>query len=329
MIPSLQGMERTEYGNFRVTQKNVEYEKISGTRMAGLLGLSRWDTPFTTTAKLLGIYNEDISDKKEVQAGSALEGKILSYIGAIPAEVMFDKREGDHRDWPSDFDDEIFCGHLDGSMPDGAVVEVKTTKNPEDWQNGPPTYYWVQASLYAHFMGTDRIVFAVGFTDDATLNDPSVWEPNEKNVARFDVPIIDGFDGMLEKARDIYRRTVLEGQTTIPDMGNPLDAKVYELLSCQMWSDSEVSTAVDVITGIQAKMDEYKGLEKELTDAKECMGLYMATHDLDIVQNKSYVVKKATMTKNIVDTDALKRDGLYDIYQKKTTYDILRISRRK
>ena len=328
-MPSLQKMQCSPEGVFSVTEQNAKYGKITGTRMGGLLGLSRWDTPFTVTAKLLRLYNEDISDKKEVKAGVMIEGKILDYIGAIPGDVMFSKREGDHEDWESDFSDDFFGGHIDGTMPDGSIVEVKTTKNPEDWLKGPPVYYWIQASLYAHFMKTDKIVFAVGFTDEKTLADPASWEPSEKTLARFDVPIIDGFDEMLVKAREVYSQTVLQGHTTVPDMSNPMDRKVFNMLKCQIWDEKEAITALDGIVELQTELDNMKSIEKMIQDRKEVLALYMTTHDLDQIQSKTHSIKKTTVTRNVIDTDALKRDGIYDIYQKTSTSDMLKISRRK
>ena len=322
-------MECLPDGSFSVMEKKVKYGKISGTRMPGLLGKSKWDTPFTVTAKLLRLYNEDISDKKEVKAGVEIEGKILEYIGAIPGDIMFSKREGNHEDWESDFKDDIFAGHIDGTMPDGSIVEVKTTKNPEDWLNGPPVYYWIQASLYAHFMGTDKIIFAVGFTDEKTLADPSSWVPSEKTLARFDVPIIKGFDEMLVNAREVYSQTVLQGHTAVPDPTNPMDRKVMNILKCQIWDEKEAVSELDEIVKMQSELDEMKALEKMIQDRKELMGMYMSTHDLDQIQGRTHSIKRTSVTRSVVDTDALKRDGIYDLYQKTSTSEMLKITRRK
>ena len=327
-MPSLQGFIRAPNGALVVTDKKAPYGKITGTRLAAVVGKSRWDTPFTAIAKIMRLFNEEL-DSKELRAGTVIEPKILEYIGATPGDVIFGERKGNHEEWKSDFDDEIFGGHIDGQMPDGSIVEVKTTKNPEDWLNGPPEYYWIQASLYAHFLGTDKIIFMVGFTDADILADPDSFVCNEKTVARYDVGIIPGFDDMLRKARDIYLSTVAADHTPIPDFSNPNDYRVFELLNAQIWDEKDVKARVDDLVNLQARMNDYKDIEKKVSEAKERLSMYMGTHDVEVVNGTNFDVKINKITKQIVDTDALKRDGVFNIYTKKAEYEMLRVVRRK
>lgn len=329
MLPTVQKFVRTQDAEYVVTEKNAEYGKVTGTRLGGLLGMSKWDTPFSVTAKLLRLFNEDISDKKEVHAGSVIESKILDYVGALHGEDVFNTRSGDHEDWESDFQDEIFGGHIDGLMPDGAVVEVKTTKNPGDWKQGPPTHYWLQASLYAHFLKTDRIVFLVGFTDDDILANPEGFVASEKTVARYDVPIIDGFDGMLKKAEEIYRATVLQNTTTIPDPTNPIDSRIMDALDCQLWTEEKAADAVERMVGLQAEVDRVKAYEKQLQTSKEIMALYMRTRELDVVNGRTCDIRMNKSNRSTIDTDALKRDGIYDIYTKSIVVESMRIVKKR
>lgn len=329
MIPSQQIFGTTGDGEFKVIEQKKPYGKVTGTRLAGLLGRSKWDTPFTTTAKLLRLYEDDISAKKEVHAGHVIEPKILDYVGAVHGDELFAAREGNHEDWASDFEDDVFGGHIDGLMPDGAVVEVKTTKNPEDWLNGVPEYYWIQASLYAHFMKTDRIIFLVGFTTPEILADPDSFVPSEKTVARFDVPIIDGFDDMLKKARAIYENTVMKGITTVSDNDSPLDMKVEEILNSQLWTEKQAAIYVDMLRETQLKLDEFKEYEKRAQEIKEFLSMYMTVHDTDVINGTSYVAKRSTTTRSVVDTDAMKKDNIYDRYSKETTYEVIRMSKKR
>ena len=328
-MPSLQGFQRAPNGSYSVTDKKVPYGKITGTRLAAVLGKSKWDSPFTSIVKIMRLFNEDISERREVKAGTVIEPKILDYIGAMHGDDIFTSRKGDHETWESDFDDDVFGGHIDGLMPDGAIVEVKTTKNPEDWLNGPPEYYWIQASLYAYFLKTDRIIFMVGFTDAKTLADPESFVCNENTVARYDVGIIPGFKDMLDRARRIYENTVLENRTPIPDLSSPMDYKVVELLNAQLWDEKDVKARVDDLVNIQAKMDEYKEWEKKASDVKERILMYMKTHDTEVAKGSSYDAKMTKVNKAIVDTDALKRDGVFDIYTKNAEYNMLKVTRRR
>lgn len=325
-MPSLQGFEFRD-GRYHVTEQRRSFGKVTGTMMAGLLDKSRWSTPFTTTAKMLRLYNEDISDKKEVTAGVIMEPKILDYIGALHGDDIYSERKGDHAEWKSDFEDDIFGGHIDGLMPDGTVVEVKTTRNIEDWLNGPPIYYWIQASLYAHFLDSERIIFMVGITDDVTLSDPKSWEPTKHTVARYDVPVIDGFKGMMEEARRIYAETVLKGRTT-PVTDNPMDARVSSLLGAQLWGEDDLNEAVLQYKDTQARMDAYKETEQRMSEQREVMDMYLRSHGITEARTAHGMIKKTSYTRHTINTDALKRDGLYDVYIKPTVVESIRINKR-
>ena len=111
--------------------------KVSGTMMAGILGCSPWSTPFQVACALLGVGVEDISGKPAVRTGQILESRIIDYVGKtypeyglfMPADKIYEKREGDHASWVSDFDDDIFSGHVDGIVmrEDGSncILEIK------------------------------------------------------------------------------------------------------------------------------------------------------------------------------------------------------------
>lgn len=327
--PSLQGFTRTPDGVFQVTDRKAPYGKISGTMMAGLLGKSKYETPFTITAKLLRLFGEDISDKKEVKAGTIIEGPILKYLGAVPGDELFEQRKGDHEEWPSDFDDDTFAGHIDGMMPDGTLVEVKTTKNPEDWVKGVPIHYHIQASLYAHFLKTDRILFAVGITDEDTLSDPSSFVPSKDNVSIYNVGIIDGFDEMLAKAKAIYENTVLKGVTALLDLDDPRDLRVYDIIDSQIWDDERATIVIDELVHNQKIMEDAKAAEKRIQAIKECMVMYMNTHDLDIVRGTTMDAKISRTSRSVIDTDALKRDGLYEIYSKQVNIESIRTIKKR
>ena len=329
MKPSLQKFEVKD-GVFRVTEKNAPYGKVSGTYLAALVGKNKWSTPFITTAKMLRLYEEDISQKKEVIAGHVIEPKILKYIGAMPGEELFSKNEGNHEEWEPHFKDDVFTGHIDGVMPDGAVVEVKTTKNPEDWVKGVPEHYWIQASLYAHFLKTDRIIFMVGLTTPEILADPDSFVPEMGvNLFRYDVGIIPGFDGMLAKAKEIYENTVMLGQTFVPDIGSELDQKVEDILTAQLWDEKTAGQFVDNLKDVQEKMEELKQWEKKAQDIKDMLSMFMQTNDMDAVSSSKYTAKRSSVTKSVLDSDALRRDGIYDQYTKETTYEMIRVSKRR
>lgn len=325
--PSEQTFVRNSDGSYTVIGKVKEFGKISGTYMSGLLGCNPWATPFTTTAKMLRLLVEDISDKPSVHAGTVLEPKILDHFGAVHADQMYDSRTGDHEDWKPDFEDEFFTGHIDGLMPDGRLVEVKTTSRPQDWDGKIPEYYHMQASLYARFMDAPSIVFLVGFTNKYTLSDPDSWVPDEKNTMKVECDIMDGFDQMMDRARAVYSDTVLKMRTAVPDMTNPIDVEAAALLDAQIWTEDEASGALDRLVSLNNELEVYKALQKEFDSKKALMSLYMRKHDLHEVVGTDYFIQRGTLKRTVIDTDQLKADDIYEIYAKQTEYETLKIKK--
>lgn len=326
--PSEQSFVRNSDGSYTVVGKVKDFGKISGTYMSGLLGCNPWATPFTTTAKMLRLLVEDISDKPSVHAGTVLEPKILDHFGAVHADQMYESRTGDHEDWKPDFEDEFFTGHIDGLMPDGRLVEVKTTSRPQDWDGKIPEYYHIQASLYARFLKAPSIVFLVGFTNRNTLSDPESWVPDNKNTMKVECDEIDGFDQMMRRARDIYSDTVLKMRTSVPDMTNPIDAEAVSLLDAQIWTEDEASNALDGLASLNADLECYKDLQKDFDSKKALLSLYMRKHDLYEVVGKDCFLQRGTTKRTVINTDQLKADDIYDIYAKQVEYETLKIKKK-
>ena len=327
-MPSQQGFTRNSDGSYTVIEKKLPYGKVTGTYISGILNQNPWQTPFSGVARMLRLFNEDISDKPSVHAGIVMEPKILDYIGALHGDEIFEKRAGDHETWVSDFEDPVFGGHIDGLMPDGSLVEIKTSSRPQDWDGKIPVHYHMQASLYAHFLKTDRIVFGVGFTDRETLSDPDRWVPDKSNTIKVETTVMDGFDGMLEEAERIYRDTVLKDRTPVPDMSNPIDAQIVAYLNAQLWTDNEVCGKISEVSGLTDKADELKKITESIEEAKTLFSLYMDYNNVSNMEYEGITVSRGTYKRTSIDSNQLKKDGLYDLYAKEKEYRSIKIKRK-
>lgn len=327
-MPSQQGFARNSDGSYTVIEKKLPYGKVTGTYISGILNQNPWQTPFSVAARMLRLFNEDISDKPSVHAGIVMEPKILDYIGALHGDEIFEKRAGDHETWVSDFEDPIFGGHIDGLMPDGSLVEIKTSSRPQDWDGKIPVYYHMQASLYAHFLDTDRIVFGVGFTDRETLSNPEGWVPDKTNTIKVETTVMDGFDGMLEEAERIYRDTVLKDRTPVPDMSNPIDAQIVEYLDAQLWTDKVVCGMISEVSDLTDKADELKKVTDSIEEAKTLFSLYMDYNNVSNLEYEGITVSRGTYKRTSIDSNQLKKDGLYDLYAKEKEYRSIKIKRK-
>ncbi|NLL94705.1 MAG: recombinase [Thermoplasmatales archaeon] len=185
-------------------------KKITGTRVGAILGVSGFSTPFKCACEMAGIYPGDRMNKY-MEAGNILEPVIREYVASnvgaaekalgmgplsIEEPVPADRCGYDHF-----HDDSLFGGLVDGYLvKDGrrvAVFEIKTSADRESWLDGNgdvsviPESYMLQASLYAHLSGLDKILFAVGFLEDADYDRPRQWIPTPDNVALIAIDRLD------------------------------------------------------------------------------------------------------------------------------------------
>lgn len=294
--------------------ETVRPSKITGTSLAGVVGKSPWDTPYTVACKALGLFREDIGGKPAVHTGVVLEPKILSHAGAIPAEEIFEKRDGDHDSWESDWRDDTFAGHVDGVFPDGRIVEVKTTNDLSRWEGGVPEHYWLQASLYSHFLADDSdITFLVGVVDSASYKDPYSWIP-EGNVFRFDVPVHPQLDRILEYARFWNKEYLLKGTTPEPDLSNPIDSRVYNELKNMTMTEDELKTLLEEIERVQEEVDAYDSaiddIRKDLEEKKNTLKNQMVMRNLRELKTAGVIAKVSEQTRESFDLPKARADGL-------------------
>lgn len=321
--------EYTIYNNGILTDGSF-HGKITGTMMAGILGCSPFSSPFRVACDLLGLCKEDISDKPSVKAGKLLEEKVIEYLGEkyetlglfIPAEQLFAPREGDHDEWPSDFDDDTFAGHLDGMVmtPDGQsyVLEIKTTSNLRSWENGVPEYYWWQVALYNHFVAKqDKAYVAVALLTPEEQAHPEDWTPNDDNVVLYSPPMDDlkALVG-IGKAIDWYKAFVMMNTTPQMDPNDARDCEMHAYLMSLTNSKEAMSAMLDMYANLTKEIDmahlQVKGKESARDDIKARMKEWMEIHSIYEIPSLDgkYIAILATTTKSTVDPELMRRAGI-------------------
>lgn len=319
--------EKNDDGSYTV---NGKFGKIAGTFIGPIMGLSPWNTPFSTACKILRIWDEDQGDKPAIKAGTILEPVMLNYLdksGRLPntqAEVLFPGFErGNHMDWKSHFDHPIFSGHIDaiaGRVTDplsgAGIVENKTTSNPDTWDwanNIPPAHYWLQASLYARFMGYDTIYFTVGILTPEDVDNPYKFVPTEENVKIMKVGLYPNFEDIVLKSCEWYETYIGNGKTPVPDMNNPIDAKIVAILDAQKATANQILPIFNEYLDLVAEIGEKEKLRDELKDQ---ITAYLESHELEGIGNGVTSYKYAEYSRKVVDSDRMKADGIYDAYLK-------------
>lgn len=332
--------DKTENGSYKVVGDKPIIGKMTGTMLGGIMGMSQWDTPFSVATELLRIYEEEgVGNLPSVRAGKYLEPIILNYLDRTgrlentQAEVLFPRyEEGSHMDWKSHFEDEYFSGHFDaiaGHVKDAhkgfGIVENKTTMDESawDWVNSiPPTHYWLQASLYAYFLGYDTIYFTVGILTQEERDDPTTFVPDERNVRIMKVGLYPDFQNILDRCREWYIAYIRNGITPEPDLDNGIDRNIAIILDAQKMSAEEI---LPVFREYVELNTQYTELGKKVDELKKKITTYLDAHNMDGIANYNY----STYTRKSIDTDRMKKDGIYDSYMKETTYKVFKKGNRK
>ena len=180
-------------------------KKITGTRVAPILGLREYSTPFKVACELAGLYPGD-GPNKYIDAGNILEPVLRDHIGnnvqllREPLKVAEGSRIAVEEPVPMEqcgYDhfhhERVFGGLVDGYVQvDGkrdTILEIKTSAGRDRWLDDAgeianvPMSYMLQASLYAELSRLDRIAFVVGFLEEEDYERPKRWIPSADNTA--------------------------------------------------------------------------------------------------------------------------------------------------
>ena len=304
--------------------------------MGGLLGISPYATPFSMTTKLMGVWDEDVNDKPAIKVGKALEDRIIDYVIAkhpelgnvFKAEEVYEQRKGSHENWESDFEDDVFAGHVDGIVScEGSdyILEVKTARDPSAWLNGPPEHYYWQVALYNHFITKQtKAYFVLGVVGLDDYKNPNGWIPNSTNCFLFEVKIDrEKTAEVVEKLRMMYQNTVAKGIST-PVTDNSRDVEIMTHLKDISGTTEELNGMIKEYGNLRAANKYYLDKNKENIqredELKERIKDIMVTWNL----TKSGPVSIRTMEKKTFDFALADADNLdYEKYVKTNTVKTL------
>lgn len=341
-------------GNVIRTDGSV-HNKVTGTGMAAVLGCSPWTTPFQLACSLLGLGRENIDGKPAVETGKALEPVVIDYLGRtfeekglfLPAEKVFEKREGDHDSWVSDFSDDYFAGHVDGIVmrkgEDGEsvehILEIKTSANLGSWagteHGGVPVYYYWQVALYNEFLTQKDTAFVgLGVVDKFAYANPQSWIPSTQTVALYEMPIDrEEVQEGMQKVREWYDEFIMNNVTPPYNPDNADDVELFNHLKGLTSSLDEVrddlEKLADVDSRIQMKEMEYKDLIAMKEDLQSRVKDYMAFHNLASIDGEACIASLSSSERKTLDKGLLKADGINpEKYMKTSVVSTFRLKKR-
>jgi hypothetical protein len=338
-----------EYKSLSANQIQLEGKlpkpkKITGTRFSSIVGFDKWNTPFKTWCAITKFYEEPFEDTVYTIAGKVIEPKVLAYLKKIfwsddiilPTDIY--GADPFKKTWGDFFKDEpIFGGMWDALIQkDGkttAVIEVKTTKRIEDWENGVPHNYLLQGALYAHLLGVDKVVFVVCFLEDTDYAKPENFVPSPKNtkIISINVSDIDGFEGLITEAVKFWKDNVLTGIS--PEITDADKDLMKQIGKTNVTTDDGMDALLKEADELMAKLAVVAPLEKRLADIKkliktECeKGLTNGKTSAIVESAKTTWTLSVSETRSI-DKELLTADGLLEKYEVVKTTTTLRSKER-
>lgn len=311
-----------------------KFKKLTGTRFASVLGLNVWSSPFEIWCAVTRTYEAPFEDTVYTVAGKTIEPKIINHLKTRyfmdlkdPTDVYgkdyFKKTFGDF------YPDQPILGGMWDVLGDDYVVEIKTTKRAEDWTEGAPEYYKLQAALYAYLLGFDKFMMVVSFLEEKDYDDPESFEPNFKNTMMIEYSLSEEYPDFenthIKPAIDWWNAHVVTGIS--PDFDEKQDAEILKILRKNTIepSDDEITSLLKeadklqvAIEKAEAKIADKKARLKEIDDqVKKYMSTQFRDGDKKVeIASAMYTWTLTRSTRKSVDSDALKKDGLYDKYSK-------------
>lgn len=317
-------------------------KKMTGTRLASVLNLDKWNTPFKTWCAITKTYEDPFTENQYTLAGKTIEPKIINYLNKfyflncvksptdIYGEDYFNKTFGDF--FPKEA---IFGGMWDALVyEDGkpvAVIEIKTSKRVEDWEDGKaPIYYSLQAALYAKLLGLDQVYMVAAFLEDKDYKHPENFVPNASNTIVDEFLVSErfpDFDDKLAVATKWWNDHVLTGIS--PEFDEKVDAEILKILRTNTVSaDSDIQSLLAEAETLTAEIEDLKETyisEKEarLAEVKDMIKQYAIQQfrpdDKKVeFRTQKYIWSVGRSITQTVDKTALKKDGLLDKYTKAT-----------
>lgn len=317
-------------------------KKITGTRFAAIMGKNTWNTPFKTWCEITRTYEEPFEDTIYTAAGKVIEPKQAEYMRRayfmtglktptdIFGENYFQKTFGDFfKESP------IFGGMWDYLLYDESgnpttVLEMKTTKRSEDWENDIPEYYALQAALYAYLLGVDSVMMVASFLEDKDYKNPEAFIPSSSNTIVVPFKMSErypDFQKLIKKAEKWWK-TCVEGGIS-PVFDEKKDADILKVLRTNTLNpETDIESVLEEAEALQEEIDKVNesiaDKESRLKTLKDIIKEHaiksFRNGDKSVaLQSKRYIWNVFCSVRKDIDKEALKADGLLDKYNTKST----------
>lgn len=313
-------------------------KKMTGTRFATILGLNPWSTAFETWCAITKTYEVPFEDTIYTIAGKTIEPLQAEYMRksygmelTAPSDIWgkdyFSKTYGDffkeskHLGGMWDYLSKDEDGNTD------AVLEMKTTKRAEDWENDVPEYYALQAALYAYLLGVDDVIMVASFLEEKDYEDPSKYKPCAANTITVEFKVSERYPNFAELVAQVEQWWADYVDTGIsPVYDEKKDAEILKALRTNTLApETDVEALIAEAEGLKSEIDAVSATvadkEKRLKKLNDLLKEHAMKQFRDgdkkvDIKGAKYTWSLARTTKEVtkVNEDALKTDGLYEKY---------------
>ena len=317
-------------------------KKITGTRFATILGLNPWSTAFEMWCAITKTYEKPFEDTIYTIAGKTIEPKQAAYMKKSYAMDILSPTDmwgADYfnKTWGDFFPDSPHLGGMwdyllknDEDQHIEAVLEMKTTKRAEDWENDVPEYYALQAALYAYLLGVDDVIMVASFLEEKDYEDPNKFKPSAANTITVEFKVSERYPDFAEKVAQVEQWWADYVETGIsPVYDEKKDAEILAALRTNTLSpETDIEALIKEAEGIKKELDEVAATTTDKEKRLKTINDIIKEHAMSQFRDgdKKVEVKGSTYTWTVsrsettgVDKDALKADGLLDKYTKKST----------
>ncbi|MFR6049714.1 MAG: YqaJ viral recombinase family protein [Gallintestinimicrobium sp.] len=315
-------------------------KKVTGTRFATILGLNPWSTPFEMWCAITKTYEKPFEDTIYTAAGKAIEPKQAEYMKksyGMDLITPTDRYGEDYfnKTWGDFFPENPHFGGMwdylgvDEEGKVDTVLEMKTTKRIEDWQNDAPEYYALQAALYAYLLGVDNVIMVASFLEEKDYTDPSKYVPNIKNTITVEFKVSErypDFARMVAEVESWWGEYVAGGVSPVYD--EKKDAEILAALRTHnLTPDTDINALIKEAEGLKAEVDKATSAiadkEKRLKEVNDIIKEHAMKQFRDgdkkvEIKGSAYTWTVSRSETTTIDKKALEADGLLEKYQKKS-----------
>ena len=315
-------------------------KKVTGTRFATILGLNPWSTPFEAWCAITKTFELPFEDTIYTVAGKTIEPKQAEYMKksyGMDLITPTDRYGADYfnKTWGDFFPESPHLGGMwdylgvDEEGKVDTVLEMKTTKRIEDWQNDAPEYYALQAALYAYLLGVDNVIMVASFLEEKDYTDPSKFVPNIKNTITVEFKVSERYPDFAEKVAQVEQWWADHVDAGIsPVFDEKKDAEILKALRTHnLTPDTDIDALIAEAEGLKTEVDKATAAiadkEKRLKEINDIIKEHAMKQfrpgDKKIeVKGSTYTWAISRSETTTIDKKALEADGLLEKYQTKT-----------